>query len=93
MPIPFARKFGYLLTGISFFMLLLLSGNYLKSAWTCPVMYGVFGISLVLYVMCALILAADGIRLLIRHRARHDPIWKIVVDFVPMALLIAFWMI
>lgn len=93
MPVPFARKIGYGLTVGSLATVILLWQQYAKTMWIGPALYGAFGIALALYVVCALVLAADGIRLLLLFRVHRQSVCKIILDFLPLVLLTVFWMI
>ena len=98
MPIPIKRNTGYALAYGSFAISGMLIAHYLRSAWAFPlpaVLYGLLSLALAVSILAALVLAADGVRLLMRlSRAAHPPLWgKILLDFLPLAALIAFWTI
>ena len=95
MPIPMKRKTGYAfaygsLAIAGIFMLL-----YLRSGWILQplpvVLYGGLGLTLVASVVGAIILAADGLRLLLPPPVGRW--YKIVLDFVPLLLWLIFWML
>lgn len=95
MPIPMKRKTGYAfaygsLAIAGIFMLL-----YLRSGWILQplpmILYGGLGLTLVASVVGAIILAADGVRLLLRRPVGRW--YKIVLDFVPLLLWLIFWML
>lgn len=98
MPIPIKRNTGYALAYGSFAISGMLIAHYLRSAWAFPLpimLYGLLGLALAVSILAALVLAADGVRLLVRlSRTAHRPLWgKILLDFLPLAALIAFWTI
>lgn len=95
MPIPMKRKTGYAfaygaLAIAGIFMLL-----YLRSGWILyplpMILYGGLGLTLVASVVGAIILAADGVRLLLRRPVGRW--YQIVLDFVPLLLWLIFWML
>lgn len=95
MPIPIKRNTGYALAYGSFAVSGMLIARYLRTAWASPLLYALLGLALAGSILAALVLAADGVRLLVRApRAAHRPLWgKVLLDFLPLAALIAFWTI
>ena len=68
---------------------------YLRSGWILHplpmILYGGLGLTLVASVVGAIILAVDGVRLLLRRPVGRW--YKIVLDFVPLLLWLIFWML
>lgn len=96
MPIPFKRNTGYLLAYGSLTAAGLLMLLYLRAAWSSPLpaaLYGALGVLLALCVLCALVLAADSVRLLLQPGTWRVRWWKIILDLLPLALLVGFWML
>lgn len=95
MPIPMKRKTGYAFAYGSLAIAGIFMLSYLRSGWILHplpmILYGGLGLTLVASVVGAIILAADGVRLLLRRPVGRW--YKIVLDFVPLLLWLIFWML
>ena len=95
MPIPMKRKTGYAFAYGSLAIAAIFMLMYLRSGWMAhclPIfLYGGLGLALVASVVGAIVLAVDGVRLLLRQPTGRW--YKIVLDFVPALLWLIFWML